>query len=137
MGLDPGPATCAAIWPPASPSLHSGFLFYGTGEQYLPYLVEGGVPGIHVHLEPRKVILFRKMCLRGSWVAQLVKCLPSVQACSPGPGMEPHIGLPAQRGVRFSLSLCPSFQLLLSLLFSLTVSQIKALKKKEIRCLLL
>ena len=43
----------------------------------------------------------------GAWGAQLVKCL-TLNFGFQGPGTEPHIGLPAQQGVCFSLSLCSS-----------------------------
>ena len=41
-------------------------------------------------------------------VAQSINRLPSLRSWSPGPGIEPHIGFPAQWGVCFFLSLCPS-----------------------------
>jgi len=56
-------------------------------------------------------------------VAGLVKRLPSAQVRSQGPGFEPRVWLPAQRGVCFSL--CPSPGRVLTL----SLSQIK--KKRE------
>ena len=41
----------------------------------------------------------------GTWVAQSVKQLSRLRSWSQGPGIEPHIWLPAQQGVCFSLSL--------------------------------
>ena len=84
--------------------------------------------------------LFCKIWLRGTWVAQAVKCLPSAHSWSLGPGMEPHIvgGVPAQQGVCFSLCLCcaPMAHHLWSLAFSLwlslhQISKWKSLKKIE------
>ena len=46
---------------------------------------------------------------RGTWVAQSVKGLPSAQVMIPGSSdLEPCVGLPADQGVCFSLSLCCS-----------------------------
>ena len=43
--------------------------------------------------------------LPGIWVVQLVTHLPLAWVMTPGPGMEPYIGFPAQWGACFSLSL--------------------------------
>ena len=55
-------------------------------------------------------LIFNKAWKRGTWVAQWVKRLPSGQVMLSGSwNRAPHsIGLPAQRGVCFSLFLCPS-----------------------------
>lgn len=44
----------------------------------------------------------------GAWVVHSVKHLPSSQIISQGPGIQSPVGLPAQQGVSFSLSLCSS-----------------------------
>ena len=49
-----------------------------------------------------------KRYFQGAWMAQLVKRLPLAWIVVPGSWIEPFIGLLAQWGVRFSLSLCPS-----------------------------
>ena len=41
----------------------------------------------------------------GTAVVQWVKPLPLAQVMVPGPGIKPHIRLPTQQGVCFSLSL--------------------------------
>ena len=47
--------------------------------------------------------------LRGTWVAQMVKHLPSAQVMIPGSlDQAPRVGLPAQWGACFSFSLCPA-----------------------------
>ena len=71
---------------------------------------------------------------RGTWVAQLVKHLPSDQVMIPWSSDGALLGLPAQRGVCFSLSLslCPSPKLMLSCFLSLSLKGInKNLKKRE------
>lgn len=45
---------------------------------------------------------------KGTWVPQLINCLPSAQIMIPGSWDRAHIGFPAQQGMCFSLSLCPS-----------------------------
>lgn len=51
----------------------------------------------------------------GAWGAQPVKLLSSAQVMIPGSCNPACIGLPAQRGVCFSLSLCPSISFVTSL----------------------
>lgn len=51
---------------------------------------------------------------RGAWVAQSVKVWLRLTSWSQGSGIEPHVGLPAHRGVYLSLFLC-SFPCLCSL----------------------
>jgi len=48
------------------------------------------------------------LCL-GAWVAQSLRVCLQLRSWSQGPGIKPHIGLPAQRGV--CLSLCRSCSL--------------------------
>ena len=48
------------------------------------------------------------------WLSQLSACL-LLRSWSQGPGMETWVGLPAQRGVCFFLSLCPSLCFIFSL----------------------
>ena len=66
--------------------------------------------------------VFHKFISGGAWVASLVERLGD------GPGMEPHVGLPAQQGICFSL--CHSSGLWS---LALSVCQVnKILKKKKI-----
>ena len=60
-----------------------------------------------------KAALLRISRWPGPWVARSVELLPLAQVMISGPGSEPHIGLPAQQEVCFSL--CPSPLLVLSI----------------------
>ena len=53
-------------------------------------------------------ILVIRPIFQGTWVAQSVGHLLWLWARSQGPGIKPHMGLPAQQGACSSLSLCPS-----------------------------
>ena len=64
-------------------------------------------------------------------VAQLVKHLPSARSWFQGPGIQPHVRFPAQRGVCFSLSLCLSALVVLSFSCCLSLSQINKIFKKK------
>ena len=55
------------------------------------------------------------------WLSQLSLCL-WLRSQSRGPGIKPHIGLPAQWGICFSLSLCP-FPYLCSLCLSISLKK--------------
>lgn len=61
-----------------------------------------------VSFEPVNELSFQNIILRGAWVGQSVKRLPSAQIMISGSWMESCLGLPAQRGVGFlPLSLPP------------------------------
>ena len=59
------------------------------------------------------------------WLSGLSVCL-WLEPSSQGPGIEPHGGLPAQRGACFSLSLCPTLSLVHA--HTLSLSQINKIK---------
>ena len=50
----------------------------------------------------------KKYNFRGTWVIQSVKHLPLAQVIISGPGIKHRVRLPAQQGVYFFFSLCPS-----------------------------
>ena len=76
---------------------HWGFKTYSLFNQML-----------HLPLSYHILREFNNTSFRGSWVAQSVKHLPSAQVMISGPGIRPHIRLPAQQGVCLSLSICLS-----------------------------
>ena len=63
-----------------------------------------------------------------TWLRWLSVCL-RLRSWSPGPGLKPHTGLPAQQGVCFSLFICLS---LCMCLFSLSLS-LKWVNKKSLK----
>ena len=75
-------------------------------------------------------ILRKISCRASGWLSRLSICL-QLMSWSQGPGIKPHVRLPAQGGVCFSLSLCPS-SCLYSPCLSLNWTNKKSLEKKSL-----
>ena len=69
----------------------------------LPQLNQEETENLNRPITSREI---KRVTNRGTWAAQWVKPLPSAQVMIPGPGFEPRIGLSAQQGACFLLSLC-------------------------------